>query len=89
MKHLTIIAALGAALTAVAPAFATPAARESQAGHHEWRQIPQFGPRANGPSRRRVWVPDARAAGCDRAAMKMDADACAHAMRAAADMSVG
>src|SRR3546814_17586171 len=58
------------------PAFAQADASPS-GGHYEWREVPQFGTRATGPARKRVWVADHAQMDnwdCDR--MKMSAAAC-------------
>lgn len=64
MKIHVLAAALGAALTLPLPALAAGPQQHNDAGHYEWRTIPQFGPRATGPAQKRVWVPDAPAADC-------------------------
>ena len=46
-------------------------------GHYEWRQVPQFGPKAPLTAPHRVWVPDAQqVANCDCDMMKMSAADC-------------
>jgi hypothetical protein len=77
MKTFTIAAALGAALIASAAAYAADAPQKSGSGHYEWRQVPQFGPKAPLTAPQRVWVPDnARTADCDCDMMKMSAADC-------------
>ncbi|MDD3799419.1 MAG: hypothetical protein PHE36_09610 [Novosphingobium sp.] len=72
----------GAAVAALSLGLgATPAFAEADAspsgGHYEWREVPQFGPRATGPARKRVWVADnAQMANCDCEMMKMSAHDC-------------
>src|SRR3546814_13273136 len=62
------------------PAFAQADASPS-GGHYEWREVPQFGPRATGPARKRVWVADhAQMANCDCDMMKMSAYDCIKGM---------
>ena len=69
-------AALVAALSLAAPALATDASRTPQ-GHWEWRSAPQYGPRATGHARVRIWVPDSRdMASCDCAMMQASAADC-------------
>lgn len=75
MKTINLSAAtLAAMLSTVAiaaPAFAQDASSPDGRGHYEWRATPQFGPRAIGPTRVRVWVPAASGmASCDCAMMK-------------------
>lgn len=73
MKTFVLRALLGVALAAPITAFAAPAGHNQQAGHYEWRSIPQFGLRASGPARHQVWVPDAtHMASCDGAMTAMD-----------------
>ena len=74
MKFHILVAALGAALALPLPALAS--GQQSGSGHYEWRSVPQFGPRAMGPTRQRVWVPDAKMANCDCDMMKMSAADC-------------
>jgi hypothetical protein len=60
--------------------YAQPA-KSPSGGHYEWREVPQFGPRATGPAHKRVWVPDnAQMASCDCDMMKMHADECMKSM---------
>ena len=67
------VLALGAASTA---AFAADSSARP-GGHYEWRQVPQFGPKAPMAAPRRVWVPDtAQMANCDCDMMKMSAADC-------------
>lgn len=76
MKTINLSAAALAAMLstfAVAvPALAQDGPSATGRGHYEWRAVPQFGPRAIGPTRVRVWVPAAAAAiaSCDCAMMK-------------------
>jgi hypothetical protein len=63
-------------LSLAAPALATDASRTPQ-GHWEWRSAPQYGPRATGPARVRIWVPESRdIASCDCAMMQASAADC-------------
>ena len=65
------IALVLSTFAAAVPAFAQDAPATSARGHYEWRSVPQFGPRATGPTRARVWVPEAREmASCDCAMMQ-------------------
>ena len=67
------VLALGAASTV---AFAADSGARP-GGHYEWRQVPQFGPKAPMTAPRRVWVPDmAQMANCDCDMMKMSAVDC-------------
>ena len=84
MKTFTFVAALGAALVLPGAAYAADPGQNQPSGHYEWREVPQFGPRATGPARQRVWVPDAQIAGCDCAMMKADAHGCMHGASAPA-----
>ena len=59
MKNRVFYALLGIALAAPVAAFAGEPNTNSQSGHYEWRQSPNYGPRAPSMSPRRVWVPDA------------------------------
>lgn len=74
-----VFAALAAATALPIPALAKDIEQHEGPGHYEWRAVPQFGPRATGPARKRVWVRDdtrmarctcgmvdARPAGCMR-----------------------
>lgn len=75
MKTISLSAAAIAAMLSTfaiaAPAFAQDAPATSARGHYEWRSVPQYGPRATGPARVRVWVPEAREmASCDCAMMR-------------------
>src|SRR3546814_12042952 len=76
----------GAAVAALSLGLgSTPAFAQADAsppgGHYEWREVPQFGPRATGPARKRVWVADhAQMANCDCDMMKMSADDCMKGM---------
>lgn len=76
MNTRVLFAALGMALILPIPALAADSHRQGT-GHYEWRPVPQSGPRASGPSQRRVWVRDeARLADCDCDMMKMRASEC-------------
>lgn len=69
------VAALSFGL-ASSPAFARVDAPPS-GGHYEWREVPQFGPRATGTAHKRVWVADnAQMANCDCEMMKMSPQDC-------------
>lgn len=81
MKTITSAAATVAAAFSIfalgAPAFAQDAPAAGSRGHYEWRSVPQYGPRAIGPSRVRIWVPeDAQAASCNCAMMQASAADC-------------
>jgi hypothetical protein len=82
MKTLKIAAAIVAAsLSAftIAPAFAQGDAAQ---GHYEWRQAPNYGPRAPLQGARRVWVPNAtQVAACDCGMMKMSGTTAANCMK--------
>lgn len=90
MKVHVLFAALGFALALPLPALAADG-QQKGSGHYEWREVPQFGPRATGPARKRVWVPDSRQmANCDCDMMKMSANECMqdmHEMRASPSVS--
>lgn len=76
----SISAALLAALTLAAPAWATDH-QPASAGHWEWQSVPQHGPRAVGPARKQVWVldrPQMASCGCDM--MEMNSAACMKSM---------
>ena len=76
MKTQVFFAALGMALVLPHPALAANG-QQSGSGHYQWREVPQFGPRATGPAHKRVWVADkAQMANCDCDMMKMHADGC-------------
>ena len=76
MNKMMILAAMTAAFSFATPALAD-ASQNSTQGHYEWRSVPQYGPRATGPVRQRVWVADhAQMANCDCDMMKMSADEC-------------
>lgn len=85
MKTFKIVAAIVAASISaftIAPAFAQGNASSLPQGHYEWRQVPQYGPRAPLQSARRVWVPDAnQVASCDCDMMKMSSTAAAACMK--------
>jgi hypothetical protein len=81
MKVHVLVAALGAAFLLPVPALAQDGARHSGSGHYEWRQVPQFGPRATGPGQKRVWVADAQAADCRCDATKIAAADCMQNMQ--------
>lgn len=81
MKTINLsAAAIAVALSSfavVSPAFAQDAPAPSAQGHYEWRQSPNYGPRAPFTAPRRVWVPDApRVASCDCAMMQGNAADC-------------
>lgn len=88
MKALKIAAAIIAASISafsIAPAFAQGDATQ---GHYEWRQAPQYGPRAPLQAPRRVWVPDATQmadSNCDM--MKMSNAAAADCMKGTPGMA--
>lgn len=85
MKMKMILAAMTAALSVTTPAWAD-ASHSSAQGHYEWRSVPQYGPRATGPVRQRVWVADhAQMANCDCDMMKMSADECMGTMHRGRD----
>lgn len=89
MKTQKIFAALGIALGLPLPVLAADS-QQSGSGHYEWREVPQFGPRATGPVRKRVWVPDhSQMANCDCDMMKMSADDCMKGMHMGAKSSAG
>ena len=76
MNKKMILAAVTAAISIAAPAWAN-ASHFSSRSHYEWRPVPQYGPRATGPARQRVWVADhAQIANCDCAMMKAQPDEC-------------
>lgn len=86
MKTINLsAAAIAAALSAfaiTAPAFAQDAPTASARGHYEWRQAPNYGPRAPLQGARRVWVPDAtQVASCDCDMMKMSSTGAADCMK--------
>lgn len=85
MKIRVLVAALGAALALPFPALA--ADQHSSSGHYEWRSIPQSGPRATGPTRQQVWVPDPQMANCNCDMMKMNAADCMKHMRGTSSSS--
>ncbi|ARS26960.1 hypothetical protein [Sphingomonas sp. KC8] len=77
MKTLFLYAALGVAISASVPAMAAEADQPARSGHYEWRTVPQFGPRATGPTRKRVWVPDqVSKTDCECAMMKTNPAEC-------------
>ncbi len=79
MKLLS--AALLAALSFTTPVWATDNAQTTPQGHWEWQSAPQYVPRATGPARKRVWVPDqAQMANCSCDMMKMNAADCMKSM---------
>ena len=86
----TVAAIVAASISAftIAPAFARGDAISTAQGHYEWRQTPQYGPRAPLQSARRVWVPDAtQVASCDCDMMKMSGTAAASCMKAMPGMA--
>lgn len=81
MKTINLsAAAIAVALSTFAvasPAFAQDAPAANAQGHYEWRSVPQYGPRATGPARVRVWVPAVgEMASCDCAMMQASAADC-------------
>ena len=56
MKVRVLFVAAGMALALPLPALAGDRQQQNGLGHYEWRSAPQFGPRATGPARKRVWV---------------------------------
>lgn len=93
MKTPILFTALGIALAAALPAHAASDHQAHGSGRYEWRQVPQPGPRATGPSLKRVWVPahaaNARIADCDCDMMKMSADDCMKSMQPMGARSAG
>jgi hypothetical protein len=88
MKNRIFYALLGVALAAPAAAFAGEPDHSQQSGHYEWRQSPNYGPRAPFTGPRRVWVPDApKMANCDCDMMKMSAADCMKEMHSMASPS--
>jgi hypothetical protein len=85
MKTFKIAAAIVAASISAftfAPAFAQGDATSTGQGHYEWRQAPNYGPRAPLQGARRVWVPDAKQmASCDCDMMKMSSTGAADCMK--------
>lgn len=86
MKTFKVAAAIVVASISaftIVPAFAQGDAAGT-GRHYEWRQTPQYGPRAPIQSARRIWVPDAaQVASCNCDMMKMsgtDAAACMKGM---------
>ncbi|OJY48025.1 MULTISPECIES: hypothetical protein [unclassified Sphingomonas] len=66
-----VIAVALSTFAIAAPAFAQDAPVTNTRGHYEWRSVPQYGPHPTGPTRVRVWVPEAREmASCDCAMMQ-------------------
>lgn len=93
MKTLFIVA-LGAAGLLAFPAQAADPQTPSQAGHYEWRQPAQYGPRTLLQAPRRIWVTDGpEVADCRCDMMKIAAAKCMvfmHGMASpASDQSVG
>lgn len=91
MKTINLsAAAIAVALSTFAvasPALAQDAPAASAQGHYEWRQSPNYGPRAPFTAPRRVWVPDApQMASCDCTMMQANATDC---MRGAAKPNKG
>lgn len=88
MKNRIFYALLGVALAAPVAAFAGEPDHSQQSGHYEWRQSPNYGPRAPFTSPRRVWVPDApQMANCNCDMMKMSAADCMKEMQGMASPS--
>ena len=84
IKKMLLAAMMAASVTA--PAWADVMHNSTQ-GHYEWRSVPQYGPRATGPARVRVWVPEGRdMASCDCTMMQGNAADC---MRGAAKPNKG
>jgi hypothetical protein len=82
MKNRAYYALLGVALATPAVAFAGQPNQSQQSGHYEWKSVPQYGPRAVGPTQRRGWVPDStQVANCDCDMMKMSSAGAADCMR--------
>ncbi|MDF0490514.1 hypothetical protein PX554_20490 [Sphingomonas sp. H39-1-10] len=86
MKTINLsAAAIAVALSTfaiTAPAFAQDAPTASARGHYEWRQSPNYGPRAPFTAPRRVWVSDAtQVASCDCDMMKMSTTGAADCMK--------
>ena len=80
-RNLQLVTAMLAAALAGCGAGSTDRAQDAPAasarGHYEWRSLPQYGPRATGPARVRVWVPAAgQMASCDCAMMQASAADC-------------
>ncbi|NML91274.1 hypothetical protein HHL26_19730 [Sphingobium sp. TB-6] len=76
----SISAALLATLTLAAPVWAADR-QPTSSGHWEWRSVPQPGPRAVGPARKHVWMPDhPQMAKCDCDMMATNAADCMKAM---------
>ncbi|GLV23847.1 hypothetical protein [Sphingobium sp. TomTYG45] len=72
-----VIAVALSTFAVASPVFAQDARAVSARGHYEWRSVPQYGPRATGPARVRVWVPQAgEMASCDCAMMQANAADC-------------
>lgn len=81
MTMKTISAALLAAISLTAPAWAADNGQTTPQGHWEWRSVPQHGPRATGPAQKRFWVPDRpQVADCECDMMKMSAADCMKSM---------
>jgi len=81
MKTISLsAAAIAAVLSTFAmagPALAQDASATGARGHYEWRSVQQSGPRAIGPARVHVWVPEAREmASCNCAMMQASAADC-------------
>lgn len=86
MKTINLsAAAIAVALSTfaiTAPVFAQDASTSGARGHYEWRQSPNYGPRAPFTAPRRVWVPDApQVASCDCDMMKMSSTDAADCMK--------
>ena len=81
MKVRVLFVAAGMALALPLPALAGDRQQQNGLGHYEWRSAPQFGPRATGPARKRVWVAhNPKMPNCDCDMMKMSANACMKSM---------
>lgn len=90
MKVHVLFAAIGIAIALPLPALAAENQQQAGSGHYEWRSVPQYGPKATGPSRQRVWVPDnTQMANCDCDMMKMSASDCMKDMHHMGSPSAG
>ncbi|WP_223262987.1 hypothetical protein [Sphingobium sp. SCG-1] len=87
-KSVAAIIAASLSMFTFAPAFAQSDASAAAQGHYEWRQAPQYGPRAPLQAARRVWVPDAmHMASCACDLMKMSGTAATACMKAMPGMA--
>ena len=81
MKVHVLFNAAAMALAATSTAAVAADSNTRTSGHYEWRQVPQFGPKAPLTVPRRVWVADRQEmANCDCDMMKMSADECMKSM---------